>query len=125
MSWGVSSYPHMGGFELWHTKDGARLGRRAGIHVAHTPNSARLGQPTHTVRVHDKLFMYPSGKTGEDGAYLGDGKYGARPSPELLKLIEAHGKDHAWMPLLDKLAEEYPEHFEGPVAEHTRARAGA
>lgn len=47
----------------------------------------------------------------------------AAPSPDLIALIESHHTNAAWMPLLDALAEEYPEHFESAVAEHTRARS--
>lgn len=45
------------------------------------------------------------------------------PSDHLISLINSHYKNRAWMPLLDALAEEYPEHFESAVAEHTRARS--
>lgn len=45
------------------------------------------------------------------------------PSERLKSLIASHHTNAAWMPLLDALAEEYPDHFESAVAEHTRARS--
>ena len=43
-------------------------------------------------------------------------------SPELRAMIAAHHDNHAWMPLLDKLAEEYPDHFAAHVDAHTAGR---
>lgn len=63
---------------------------------------------------------------GDQSAHLNvPGKpfaYAAAPSPDLLSLIESHHENKAWMPLLDKLVEEYPEHFTDAVAAHTAAR---
>lgn len=46
------------------------------------------------------------------------------PSPELLTMIEHHHEDptNSWYALLDKLVEEYPDHFDAVVSAHTAAR---
>jgi len=47
----------------------------------------------------------------------------APPSETLRALVANHGETDAWAPLLDRLAEEYPEHFNSLVDAHTAARA--
>lgn len=46
------------------------------------------------------------------------------PSRDLLTLIERHHEDptNSWYALLDKLVEEYPDHFDAAVSAHTAAR---
>lgn len=63
---------------------------------------------------HARLESIEKGRTRID--------IGPPPSPELQSLIESHHENQAWAPLLDKLVEEYPEHFDEAVREHTAAR---
>ena len=104
------------------------------LSVTHNPethigtHSVRIGVQGEAAlqRLHN--YRWPSADRGEEAAVYHDGKklhYLPPPSETLQSLIAGHHETHAWMPLLNKLAEEYPEHFEGPVAEHARARAGA
>jgi len=130
MSWEVEKYDTAPGHLTIHRQgdgDGPTLD------VQHIPDPKTLGysEPTtHQVGItagpdfpqHSAHMSWPTRQHGEHRAYLGRGKYGPPPSPELRTLIETHGANPAWMPLLDKLAEEYPDHFNGPVEEHTRQR---
>ena len=100
------------------------------LFVTHSPrgmvgtHSFRIGVDSGgTQLLHN--FRWPSGDRGEEAAVYHDGKrlhYLAPPSPELRALIESHHDNHAWMPLLDRIAEEYPE-IEPAVQHHTAARA--
>lgn len=63
------------------------------------------------------------------GADSGGGVALTHPPSEALQAMIRHyhkqdAGSAAWMPLLDMLAEEYPDHFADHVAEHTKARAG-
>lgn len=125
MSWEVQTGHDANGHVTLHHRGGS-----VALHVEHISDPVGQGfsEPiTHHVRLsaapHEALMTWPTRKHGAEQAYLGRGHYGPPPSERLRALIESHGKDHAWMPLLDALAEEYPEHFERPVAEHTRQRA--
>ncbi len=119
----------------------------AGVHETHhySPDTGHLLSVTHnpapepgtrdvshfvsinpyTSTKHSPTLWYPSEMHGTEKSYLGNGQYGSPPSAELQSLIAHHHLDHAWMPLLDKLAEEYPEHFEDAVRNHTVARASS
>lgn len=97
---------------------------RDSLMVGHYPDRTE-GQTTHFVRLSGKReqgMWWPSQMHGAEKAFLGYTDYGPPPSPELQALIAAHHTNHAWAPLLDKLAEEYPEKFEDVVAHHTAAR---
>lgn len=43
-------------------------------------------------------------------------------SPELRHLANGFHQHEGWAPLLDKMQEEYPDHFAAPVQAHTNAR---
>lgn len=89
----------------------------------HAPG-VRSDQPHHF-----ELAINPHGQTwlttvtkGHDG-YLDHQVHDVKPaSPELRSLIANHHKTHAWMPLLDKIAEEYPEHTSAAIDAHTQSR---
>lgn len=79
---------------------------------------------------HQRLhqWRFPSGDDPARSFYH-DGNlshYLPAPSAELRQMIEHHhtnaGNTGAWAALLDKLVEEYPDHFDGPVSAHTAAR---
>ncbi len=101
--------------------------------VAHLPHS----QASHFVALrtprHDLHIEYPSRGYGASKAFIysfkpyhAGGTYVDPPSEELQALIRSHHEQPSvsWMPLLDKLAEEYPERFGEPVTHHTVARLG-
>ena len=131
MSWQVSSDDRNGGHQTIH--DG--VGRH--LTVSHEPLYGTEPRKTgsHQVYINNgsgdrHLFMYPSSKHGDKKAYIhigqkvgGGSHYVDPPSEHLRALIESHGTNHAWMPLLDALAEEYPEHMNGPVERHVQQRA--
>lgn len=109
--------------------------KRRGHELSVEHNPSPLYTPaTHSVTIsYGKGFAprrgtlaWPSAEHGKEKAYLHaehtGPKYVAPPSERLRALIEAHGEDHAWMPLLDAVAEEYPD-LEPAVAAHTAARA--
>lgn len=119
-----------GGIETLHTN---------GTHflVVHPPKShsdithgvaigsSNDGEPYGSLHRDRISFGYPSGRRA-GGVFIKEtnkaGVHDKPPSPELLSLIESHHENLAWMPLLDKLVEEYPEHFSDAVASHTAAR---
>ena len=130
MSWEVEKYDTSPGHLTIHRQgeDGPTLD------VQHIPDPRTLGytEPTtHQVSItadphfthHSAHMSWPTRKHGTEKAYLGHGQYGPPPSEGLRAMIESHGEHPAWMPLLDRLAEEYPEHFTIPVEQHTAARA--
>ena len=129
MSWTVTSTPtDGGGHETVHgLREPDRHRPSHTLSVAHYPEPSR--DTTHFVSMmdptrNDRSLWWPTGKHGADRAYLGHGEYGPPPSEELRTLIETHGAHpDQWMPLLDKLAEEYPDHFNEAVSRHTAARA--
>ena len=101
--------------------------------VAHLPHS----QVSHRVSIRDSrhhlTFEYPSRADGHRKAFIysykpyhAGGTYVDPPSEELQMLIRSHHEQPgvSWMPLLDKLAEEYPERFGEPVTHHTALRLG-
>jgi len=109
------------------------------LYVAHRPHRfvgshyvmIRVPHPVYHGHVQTTVFSYPSGADPKR-AYVSTPDIPAGffplatvPSEKLLAPIEAHHTNGAWMPLLDRLAEEYPEVFERAVAAHTLARAGA
>lgn len=83
-----------------------------------------LGSPqTHLVRIHlphhaSVHFSYPSLMDPASASISGsdihpDDRLAPPPSPELRALIETFHDGHHWMPLLDKLTEEYPQMLPG------------
>ena len=115
-----------GGHETSHTLTGSATGsHRNAVYVRHYPIGDSRGS-SHVVIVNngaDTAQLYwPTEAHGANRAYLGAGKYGSPPSPELKALIETHGQHpDQWMPLLDKVAEEYP-HMQPAIDAHVAAR---
>ncbi len=99
------------------------------LSVEHQRDPHPSAPSTHAVILHNGdsvgSVRWPTIQHGADHAWVftgHSGHYGPPPSERLRALIEAHGEDHAWMPLLDAVAEEYPD-LEPAVAAHTAARA--
>lgn len=104
-------------FNLWHA-DGPRQRNVSGPSVPQV-------HPTQQVHLHDAggsagdvhLHINPDGHTRIDRQVMQpDGRMAVRThkvepaSQELRAMIANHHQNHAWMPLLDKIAEEYGDH---------------
>lgn len=102
-----------------------------------TTETAGYTPPKHTVTMatpnrHDstrQLHIHHDGTTEvtrylsrPDGSIAEHREAVTPASPDLRQMIANHHKDHAWMPLVDKLAEEYPEHFQEATDHHTAGR---
>jgi len=125
MSWNVDTIRDEHGTVTSHSAPGG-----AALEVEHVTKHEPGVEPfTHSVLLHngnapEGMLRWPTRQFGRDRAYLGNGEYGPPPSEQLRALIESHHNTHAWMPLLDKLAEEYPQ-LDAAVSAHTAARARA
>lgn len=78
-------------------------------------------------------FSFPSSRSAQHAASFSQRSGGRadridrEPSPELVELLQRHHEqpDTAWLPLLQKLAAELPEHFKTPAELFIAARHGS
>lgn len=128
MSWRTDSmsYRHIGQYETAHHNDDSEHSLIVASHRHGANGVVVLRSPSGDgVQRHTLTFA-----AGRPTTFTYHNRLGAdypeethEPSERLKSLITSHHENKAWMPLLDALAEEYPEHFESAVAEHTRARS--
>jgi len=122
MRWEVSSQGTDGAHRTYHYAPGHDL--QVG-HDTGAPSASHHVYLSSTRQSRDAGMWYPSGMHSDKTLIRDDQghtSYGPPPSEQLRALIESHHETHAWMPLLDKLAEEYPQ-LDAAVSAHTAARA--
>jgi len=108
--------------DVWRrevTHDGAHTVTQEWFHPSHSE------YPTHSLLVgHTKAAHGQRGAMVSLTHKLPIGVQPASPTLESLIANHAGNETAAWMPLLDRLEEEYPGHFSEHIAQHVATRLG-